>query len=1393
MKPHDHDQGGDWFKGAFQHGCLPLLIAIVATIAVLGMWQAVLQAVTPGRAALLPQAVLVGGLAGAWVLALLVYLTQRSERYLQQARQLNQQLQAEIDGSERAQLEADRRLAEAALRESEEKFRQLTENIRAVFWMSDPSKGQVLYVSPTYEEIWGRSCDDLYRDRSNWSDAIHPDDRDRVFQAHHVLQAQAHNGFADTYDAEYRIIRPDGSIRWIHDRGFPVKNDTADVSRIAGIAEDITERKQTEAVLAKELLRSQALFNTSIDGIVIMNDQGDVVQTSPGFARMLGYSIEETLTLNVADWDAQWTRAELQQILAGEKRLGPLFETRHRRKDGSLYEVEISYSRVEIDRETMHLCICRDISERKHVEIALQNSQARFAGILEIASDAIISVDIHQRITLFNQGAERIFGYTSNEVLGQPLARLLPDRYTSIHHHHVNQYAQTGADARQMSVRGAIFGRRKDGTEFPAEASISKLNLNGEVIFTTFLRDISDRQRLEAERQQSENDLRESEARFQAFMDHSPASAWITDANGIMLYVSQTYRHTFQLPTTDLIGRSIFELYPTAVAQQFLANIQTVAETQSILKTVETAPRFDGTMGDFWVYKFPIPDRSGQVLVGGVAIDVTKQTRAEAALRQSEATRQAIIQAIPDLLIRMRADGNYVECISNSQFNLVNPERYRHNANVCNILPSALAQRRLHYVQQALQSHTIQLYEHDILIAGKQCYEEVRVVPLLEDEVLVMVRDITHRKQVEIELNNQKEILQTMFDHMPIMIALLDQNQQVETINPELQQTLGWSLQEWQQSDALMKCYPDANACEAAMKQMLVANGTWQDYISCTASGQQLHTTWANVHLSNGYQLAIGQNITERKQYELRLKQTMEAAEAANLAKSAFLANMSHELRTPLNVILGFAQVMAHDPALTPTQQDDLRTIQRSGDHLLSLINDVLDLSKIEAGHFDLDITGFDLIALLHTLRTMMTKRAASKQLQLEFEIAPDIPQFVIADEQKLRQVLLNLLSNAIKFTQVGKVALRAAVVAAQGATATRKEDNLEPHHPAPTITLQFEVSDTGAGIAEAEQATIFDAFVQATAGKKTMGGTGLGLTICRKLLELMHGTITVQSAPDVGSTFTVTVPVCPTSSIQSQPEYLDRVVVGLAPGQPRHRILVVDDQRENRLLLVRLLAPLELELREATNGRDAVQIWQEWRPDLIWMDIRMPEMDGYEATRWIRSAANGRTREKEDGQDKGEADQQSSFSPPIIIALTAHASQSDRDLALAAGCNDYVSKPFRESTLFLKLKEYLGLEYLYAETVPSSENQPMPPPSTQTDDTGLLTPDLLALLQPGWCQSLEDAAIRGDDQAIRALTMQLPATLTALQSELMRLADHYQFEEIQQLVHNNHPATLDD
>lgn len=413
------------------------------------------------------------------------------------------------------------------------------------------------------------------------------------------------------------------------------------------------------------------------------------------------------------------------------------------------------------------------------------------------------------------------------------------------------------------------------------------------------------------------------------------------------------------------------------------------------------------------------------------------------------------------------------------------------------------------------------------------------------------------------------------------------------------------------------------------------------------------------------YYEGLVENITSRKEAEIALETAKDAAEAANRAKSTFIANMSHELRTPLNAILGFAQLMQRSQTLPSEHQENVGIILRSGEHLLNLINQVLDLSKIEAGRISLNPKNFNLYRLLDDLEEMFTLKAAEKNLQLIFERVTEIPQYICTDEIKLRQVLINLLNNAIKFTASGGIALR-----------------LQSHQEKHTALLSFEVEDTGVGIAEAELSELFQAFVQTQAGKNTQEGTGLGLMISQKFVQLMGGEIKVSSILNHGTTVSFEIQVQVVNAEETESKFQSRRVMTLAPNQPTYRILAVDDQPLNRQLLVKLLTPVGFEVTEAANGQQAIDIWQVWQPHLILMDMRMPVLDGYEATRQIKLTTKGQA--------------------TAIIALTASVLEEEKAVILSAGCDNFLRKPFREAEIFEMIAQHLGVSYIYEQKEPN-------------------------------------------------------------------------------------------
>ena len=497
---------------------------------------------------------------------------------------------------------------------------------------------------------------------------------------------------------------------------------------------------------------------------------------------------------------------------------------------------------------------------------------------------------------------------------------------------------------------------------------------------------------------------------------------------------------------------------------------------------------------------------------------------------------------------------------------------------------------------------------------------------------------------------------------------------------------------------------------------------------------------------------ALAQRELHLQQSEERANALAKQAEAANQAKSAFLANMSHELRTPLNVILGFAQVLARSPRLFPGERADLAAIQRSGDHLLTLINQVLDLSKIEAHRMTLDVNEASLPGLIGELREWFSLKARQKGLRFVVECAPDLPRLIRADVVKLRQILLNLLSNAIKFTPTGGVTVR--VSAHPSAPLSKTEPDAACGGDDRGARLRFEVEDTGPGMTPDEQAHLFEAFTQASAGRQAFEGTGLGLAISRKFAQLMGGDLRVRSAAGQGATFICDLCVALADAAESAPPAAPRRALALAPNQPRFRLLVADDAPDNRQLLVKLLQPFGFEVREAANGQEAVEQWRAWQPHVVFMDVRMPALNGIQATRQIKAVPRERQ--------------------TTVIMLSASVTDDDRQESIAAGCDVFLNKPVRETEIFAALETHAGMRFVYEEETAA--------PESVLDDAALTA--ALAALPPDMRADLTQATERFNMNRMLEIIEQIRAIQPALARRLVSLAEEFEYEALLDLLH---------
>jgi two-component system sensor histidine kinase/response regulator len=635
-----------------------------------------------------------------------------------------------------------------------------------------------------------------------------------------------------------------------------------------------------------------------------------------------------------------------------------------------------------------------------------------------------------------------------------------------------------------------------------------------------------------------------------------------------------------------------------------------------------------------------------------------------------------------------------------------------------------------------------------------------------------MIVNSLEAKRAESSLRQKTEELDQFFNVNLDLLCIANTDGYFLRLNPVWETILGHSREELMERRFLDFVHPDdldktreaVSTLASQQKLLLFENryrckdGTyrWLEWSSVPA-GKLIYAAARDVtdHKLAEEELRRHQEHLEEVVHERTADLTVarDQAEAANRAKSEFLSNMSHELRTPLNSILGIAQLMERDAGFPHAYRDTLKILSRSGAHLLELINDVLELSKVEAGKMTSNTAGFDLQSFLGDMEEMIRLRADEKGLNLLFDYQPHLPRYIETDVRKLRQILMNLLGNAIKYTDHGEVTLRVGFKEGM--------DRVPWATPLYSGHLEFEIEDTGIGIALEDKERIFEPFVQVNPGRTTGEGTGLGLTLSRVYVELLGGELTLRSQLGRGSTFAFHLPVKLAEGAAIHTQESDRQVIGLIPGHPAYRVLVVDDSVENRLVLRRLLEQVGFDVLEAASGQEGLELYERSQPHLIWMDLRMPGMDGNEVARRIREKESGR----QDGEDKG-------IHIPII-ALTAGVMGDERLSSHSEVFDGWVYKPFREAEIFEMLERHLGVQFVYQPFMGSAIDV------DQIRDTKALTPADLSILSADWLNEFYRVLRKGRSGELYKLIDQIEPEHGELAGTLAGLVRIHRFDKL--------------
>ncbi len=1291
----------------------------------------------------------------------------------------------------------ERKRAEAALLKSEQQYRHLVETSQDAIWSLD-AEGRYSFANQAFKQIYGYAPEETIGRK--FADFLVPETRDKDLEAiEGILKGER------LFHYESKQRAKDGSHLHLLVNGVPIFDCQGNIVGATGTASDISDRKQREEALrlivegtasttGAEFFRSCARYLAKVLKVryacvtELTKGSTNRVRTlafwmGEDFSENFEYDLANTPCERVYEGSNYYYPSEVQKLFPFDRDLVDLgvqsywgipLVNSEGKVVGNLSVLDVKPMAYDPDKELILKIFAARAGaevERKLAEEALEH-RAKMDGLLSQISRAFLDQDLDSAINfaLANigefAGADRsyLFQYSDDQT-----------EFSNTHEWCASSIEPFIQDMQALPVTDHpwFHARLKSGSpiriprvaDVPPEAAPEKAEWERQSIqsllgVATFhagkllgfvgldavrsvkewseedihlLELVGDTIAIAIARHEAEEALQRSNMRYQNLAANIPGMIYqfMLQPDGSMTfpYVSPGCREIFGIEPEVVMGNSAFSfslIHPDdrAIFRQAIALSARTLQPWHHIWRIVVQGKIKWLQGDSRPEKLP----DGSILWDGLIADISDRKAAEEALRQSASRERAIATVI---------------------------QRMRASLDVGTIFSATTEELR-----QLLKSDRVAVYHFNPDWSGTFVAESVASgwVSLLQtpqDDPDLAESALSNPSCVVKTLNTAPDIVEDTY----------------------LQETQGGAYSK----GTSYRCVPDIDSagfdpCYLNLLQRFQARAyiivpifsgrnLWGLLAIYQNSGpRQWSETEISVVVQISSQLGVAlqqaELLAQTQKQSIELINAKAAADAANRAKSEFLASMSHELRTPLNAILGFTQVMNRDASLNAEHQQYLGIINRAGEHLLSLINDILEMTKIEAGRTVLNENSFDLIHLLNGLEDMLRLKASSKDLQLNFERAAALPRYVKADEAKLRQVLLNLLGNAVKFTEKGGVTLRAgmgksALNLGHGEAMIADAMTGDSH-----LRLLFEVEDTGPGIAPEEISKLFQPFVQTETGRQSQQGTGLGLSISRKFAQLMGGDIAVNSIVGKGSVFAFEVLVSRGDAPEVEAIASSRQIIGLAPEQGDYRILVAEDREENRLLMVKLLKELGFSVREAVNGLEAIALWESWQPHLIWMDMQMPVMDGYEATSRIKANLQGRD--------------------TVIIALTASGFQEERSRALSAGCDDFVRKPFREDLLLEKMAEHIGVRYIYSEpNVNNSEAiAPSEPISSDRDIAFYLTQ-----MPADWVAQLRDAAIQCFDSLIFQLVEQIPEASAPLADTLTDWSNDFRFDKILDLI----------
>jgi PAS domain S-box-containing protein len=1143
----------------------------------------------------------------------------------------------------------EHRRAEERLQDSEERYRDLFDKSSDMIQSVD-EQGRFIYVNRKWKDVLGYSDQEIKR--------LHLTDILRKDQIPHCMELFQRVVNGETLD-NVEVIFETKEGREILASGFVnprIKDGKFEATR--AVFRDVTESRRAERALAESEEKFRTIFDSSSDGMFLVDLKTKrFVLSNAMCLKALGYSQDEFLGLGIPDIhppeELPAIFEEINKFLSGEE--GARHDVRFKRKDGTTFSADLSPTLVTLGGEKVILVVFKDVTERRRAEEALRTSEAQLSNAMKIAQLGYWEYDVAEDLFTFNDHFYSIFRTTAEKVGGYKMS---PARYAQTFLHPDDMSVVAVEMKKALETTDPNFTRQLEHRIIYADGEVGYISVRfyivkdheGRTVKTYGAnQDITERKRMEEE-------LKESEEKFRTIFNRTSDGMFLTDLEtGKLSMWNESCLQMLGYSGEEFGNLGIGDLHFEEDLPFIFAQLEHFKRGRKGVRNDVRFKRKDGSVL-FADLSPALVAFGGKQFVLVAIKDITQRKTAERAIRKSENRYRSSIELTNQVAWTTNAEGEVVEHLP--AWSKYTGQSYEQAKGLG--WSDALHPDDVEHVVQVWKKalETKSAYEAEYRIRRYDgVYRDflARGIPVLAEDGSIQewvgtCIDITERKRAEEALIESEAKFRTIFDNASDGMFLLDLKTRKFTLcNTKCSKMLGYTQEELL-SLGISDIHPpeDLPSIYEQMGKFVSGEVAVRPDIRFRRKDGTVFfadISPALVMLSGRESiLIVFKDITERKLAEDNLRKAKEQAEEANRLKSEFLANMSHEIRTPMNAIVGMTG-LALESDLTDEQREYLNIVKEGSYALLRLIDDILDLSKIEAERTELEMVTFDLRASVEHVADALSGRTSSKGLELASSVDPRVPTYLMGDPGRLRQILLNLGGNAVKFTEKGEVIIRVQLES--------QTDN--------TATLLFEVIDTGVGIPPDKHKMIFESFTQADGSHtRKYGGTGLGLSISRRLVELMGGRINLSSEPDKGSRFWFVVTFRKSAEQERIP-----------PGRPADpcglRILIVDDNQTNRTLLIKMLQSMGCKAQAVQSGAEAIEalvksVDLKKRIHLVLLDMQMPEMDGAETLRAIRADAR--------------------ISDVPVVILSSIGQRGDVARLKALGCAGYLTKPVKQSQL---------------------------------------------------------------------------------------------------------------